>query len=98
VAQIDEAMIAAIDEVAQAIAERVSETADSRTIGKAVVDRLRTKYGTEPMRKWLTDIGVERDPPFDEWSAVSWPYLKTILSSAECEAFLDRLAAEAFSA
>jgi hypothetical protein len=41
---------------------------------------------------------VDGAPPFDEWAAVSWPYLQTILRSPACDAFLDRLAEEAVTA
>jgi hypothetical protein len=95
VSRIDDATIAAIDEIAQAIALQVARTADARAIGRSVVDRLRSEHGTKPVRAWLTDIGAVGTPPFEEWAAVSWPYLQTILSSPECQAFLDRLAREA---
>jgi hypothetical protein len=98
VSRIDDRTIALIDEVAEKIALSVSESADARTIAKAVVDRVRAKHGTDPVRAWLRTIGVEHAPPFDEWAAVSWPYLQAILASDACEAFLERLAQEAMAA
>jgi hypothetical protein len=98
VSRVDEQTIALLDEIAEAIALRVAESADARTIAKQVVDRVRLKHGADPVRAWLRTVGVESAPPFEEWAAVSWPYLQTIVGSPACEAFLDKLAAEAMAA
>jgi hypothetical protein len=96
-ARIDDATVAAIDEIAELIAVRVAQTESSRAIARSVVERLRQRHGTKQVSEWLREAGVDGPPPFDEWAQVSWPYLQTILSSPECQAFLDRLAAEAFT-
>ncbi len=97
VATIDDEMVKTIDEVAEAIASQVADSADTKQIAKSVVERLRARHGMEPVKAFLSTIGVDAAPPFDAWADVSWPYLQTILSSPECAAFLDRLAEEAFA-
>ncbi len=95
VAHLDDEMVTAIDEIAEAIALSVADDPETRAIAKSVLDRLRQTHGPAPVRAWLEVIGLRAAPPFEAWAAVSWPYLKTILASPACEAFLDQLAEEA---
>lgn len=95
VEQLDDDALQVIDEVAEAIARRVASLEDSRRIARSVVERFRLEHGRKPLASWLETIGVEQRPAFDEWAALTWPYVKQMLTSPETEAFIDALAAEA---
>lgn len=95
VEQLDDSMLETIDAVAEAIAKKAASLDDSKRIAGSVLERIRLEHGEEPLSVWLEAAGVTQRPAFDEWAALTWPYVKLMLTSPETEAFIDALAAEA---
>ena len=89
----DEVLEEALD-IAEAVVRAAVEKEELRTELRRVLSAQIGRWGQQPLREVLAELGATTRPPLEAWADALWPSVKVFLAAPELGTWLDELVDE----